>query len=239
MKLLGKGQTRVCYLLAAAVVAFTPLAANAVPLNFTFTGAIDRFSLWGSASGAGDLNVGDSVSGSFTYDGSIVPDGFVFADDGISNFSITVDGFSYTATGTSRALLYDDWMLGSSSPVVDLFIAQSGPLNGPNQGGLPPFIAQFSLRTTSNLSIFQAGVSPSLGDFQQLIIDNESDFNTNFLTFADFRVNPDDRIVARFNLTGVTVSTTDPAVPLSAPATLPLMAAGLGLLGFIARRRKG
>ena len=241
MKLLGKGQTRVRYLLAAAVVAFTPFAANAVPLNFTFTGEIETFSFTGGASATGDIDVGDSVSGSFSYDGSIVPipNGIVFADDTISNFNITVDGFSYTATGTSQARLDDDHMAGFSAPERDYFRASSGLLIGPNQGGLPPLFAQFSLLTGSNLNIFQAGISPTLADFQQFIADNESGIGTNFIVFAAEPFFSSPRTIARFNLTEVTVSTADPAVPLSAPATLPLMAAGLGLLGFIARRRRG
>ncbi len=241
MKLLGKGQTRVRYLLAAAVVAFTPFAANAVPLNFTFTGAIDTFSLTGGASGTGDLDVGDSVSGSFTYDGSLVPvaNGRVHGPGTISGFSITVGGFSYTTTGTSQATLDDDRMPGSAAPETDYFSAAEGQLIGSSQGGLVPRFARFSILSTSNLSIFQAGISPSLADFQQLIADNESSGNTNFIAFANGPILSTPRITARFNLTEVTVSAADPAVPLSAPATLPLMAASLGLLGFIARRRKG
>ena len=239
MKLLGKGQTRVCYLLAVAFVAFTPFAANAVPFNFTFTGEIGSITFLNGGSATGDIDIGDSVSGSFTYDGSIVPDGILSADDVISNFSITVDGFSYTAPGTALATLYDNIMPGPSAPVIDYFAAQSGPLIGPNQGGVPPAGAQFSLLTTLNLSIFQAGISPTLADFQQFIADNESGIGTNFIVFAAEPFFSSPRTIARFNLTEVTVSTADPAVPLSAPATLPLMAAGLGLLGFIARRRKG
>ena len=237
MKLLGKRQTKLSGFLAATLVACTPIAANAVPFNFTFTGEIELITFLNGGSATGDIDVGDSVSGSFTYDGSIVPDGALTDDDAISNFSITVDGFSYTATGTGRARLFDDVMQGSSAPVTDSFAATSGPLSGPNQGGVPPFFAQLSLLTASNISIFQAGVSPTLADFQQLIADNESGTSTNLIAFAADSFSS--RTIARFNLTDVAVSTTDPGVPLSAPATLPLMAAGLGLLGFIARRRKG
>ena len=238
MKLLGNRQMKLGFFLTAALVAFTPFAANAVPFHFTFTGEIGAFSFTGGASATGDIDIGDSVSGSFTYDGSIVPDGFTSATDIISNFSITVGGISYTATGTGPGALHDDYASGPFAPVADAFSADSGSLIGPNQGGLPPLRAQFSLRAESNLNILQAGISPTLADFQQFIVDNESNTNTNFIAFGINPVSLNSSMTARFNLTDVTVSTADPAVPLSAPATLPLMAAGLGLLGFMGRRRK-
>ena len=228
------------YFLVAILIAFTPFAANAVPFNFTFTGEIKSFRLMSGASSTGHLDVGDSVSGSFTYDGSIVPSRLAFGFDTISDFSITADGSSYTATGPSRARLTEDSTLNSST-LRDSFAAESGPLSGPDQGGLSPVLAQFFLLTESNLSVFQAGISPTLSDFQQLIADDESSSTTNnYIVFTDPLIPVGaPRMMVRFDLTDVTVSTADPAVPLSTPATLPLMAAGLGLLGFIGRRRKG
>lgn len=240
MKLLGHEKMKISYFLAATLVTFTPFAADAVPFNFTFTGEIEEFSFTAGASATGDLDIGDSVSGRFTYDGSIVPDGITLADDAISDFSITVGGISYTATGTGQGRLDDNFMPGPTAPVRDYFGAESDSLVGPDQGGLPPLRAQFSVLSRSNLDIFLAGISPTLADFQQLIADNESDENTNFIVFnAGGPILSNPSMTARFILTDATVSAADPGVPLSAPATLPLMAAGLGMLGFIARCRKG
>lgn len=216
----------------AAALISAPLAAQAEIFNFTFSGVVESTNLADNTDvdAIGELNAGDEVSGSFTFDGSVFSGAgagtFASAADAVSNFLITVDGFSYSALGLGSAFLYDNHMPGSAADVTDGFFAGSGQLTGADQGGFAVTSAQFSIGTIVELGILNDLSSPNLSQFEQLIAANTFDGNTNILGFGTGED-------VRFNLAEVTVEMSD--VPL--PAGGLLLLAGLGGLGALRRRQ--
>lgn len=209
-----------------------PVTANAAVFEFAFEGYVDRTNAANNDNvvSIGDLNVDDFVSGSFTFDGAghVASGGTTGSAAGsISDFDITIDGFAYSATGLGSSRLYDNHMPGSAASVTDAFFANSGDISGPDQGGLSPAYAQFSLGSIIDLSIISSLGSPSLLDFQNLIAANTFDGNTNFLVFGA----GDD---VRYSLTSVDVS----VAPVPLPAAGVMLIASLGALGAMKRRKK-
>lgn len=221
------------HLATAMALTVTPFAASADLLNFTFGGFVERTNDGNNRNVAsiGDLNVDDIVSGSFVLDTSLLTGpaataGWQAFNNAVSDFVLTVDGFTYTDSGLGRATIHNDYRAGSSAPERDMFFAESTQAVGAMQGGLTATGMQFSIGGTD---AFAAGSlsglnAPSIGQFIDLFNNDNNNGNTKVLTFNDGSD-------VRYDLTSLSVQ----AVPLPAPALLLL--AGLGGLGLMRRRK--
>lgn len=227
---------KIKHLVAAAALATVPISASANILSFVFEGFVESTNDGANIDVAsiGDLNVDDFVSGSFLLDTSLLTGapgttGTFSAGSAVSDFMLTIDGYTYTDPGLGSATLHNDYMAGSSAPFRDMFFAFSSGANGADQGGLQASGFQFSLGGTD---AFAAGSlsgldAPTIAEFNSLFLNDNNNGNTKILTFNDGSD-------VRYDVTSVTVTTAP--VPLPAPALLLL--AGLGGLGVM-RRRKG
>lgn len=218
-------------LAATAAIAITPFAASANILNFAFEGFVESTNDGGNNDVAwiGELNVGDFVSGSFVLDTSLLTGGSgtsLIVAGAISNFALTIDGFSYLSADTGAATLHDNHMAGTSAPERDMFIANvTSGVMGPAQVGLDPARMQFSIGGTDAIGVLSGLNVPTIAQFLDLFNNDNNNGNTKFLSFSDGSD-------VRYDLTSLTVTTSE--VPL--PAGLPLMLAGLAAFG-LARRK--
>jgi len=219
------------HIVAILALGAVPVSAQAAVFDFVFEGYVESTNdaANNDVASIGDLNVDDFVSGSFRFDGSAhsaTGGTFGSASGTVSDFQITVDGYEFNALGLGSSFIYDNHMPGSAASVTDGFFARSGPLSGPDQGGLAVSSAQFSIGTIVDLTILSSLASPSLLDFNNLIAANTFDGNTNILGFGS----GDD---VRYGLTSVSVS----IAPVPVPAAGVLLIASLGALGAMKRRK--
>lgn len=219
--------------LIAAAIALMPLAAHAAVLKFNFEGFVESTNDGANIDvpAIGDLNVDDLVTGSFHLDtsqftGAAGATGTNTIANAVSNFILTIDGFTYSAPGLGGASLRNDFTAGSGI-TRDLFIATSGAASGPTQGGLAPSYLQFSLGgSDAFLAGSLSGLDvPTIPEFQSLFANDNNNGNTKFLTFTDGSD-------VRYDVTSLSIA----AVPL--PASSLLLLAGVGGFGLM-RRKKG
>lgn len=166
----------------AAAMAAAPMAASAAILDFAFTGVVESVNDGANndlPSGLGPYTVGDTLTGSFLLDTSLMTGGTgtsaTYAG-AVSNLSVTIDGNTYISTAAGSARVDDDNQSGSSAPERDLFFATFGSVSGPDAGGEAVAGFQFSLGGTD---AYDAGVlsdveAPSVGQFLALFANDNN-----------------------------------------------------------------
>jgi hypothetical protein len=220
-------------LMLAATLATLPTMAGAVILDFDFTGEVESVNDGSNANlpgGLGPYNVGDILNGSFLLDTSLMTGGSgtsAFYAGAVSNLSVTIDGNTYTSSGTGSAQVRNDNQSGSSAPKRDMFFA-TFTVNGPSAGGLAVSGFQFTLGGTN---AYAAGSlsdvdAPTIAEFISLFNNDNNDGNTKILGFSDGSD-------VRYDVTGLTVRSVS-AVPL--PPSFLLLLIGLGILAAASRR---
>jgi len=195
--------------LASAVLA-TSVGANAA-VNGSLGGGIGTFA---TLSGAGVPNSGGTLSGSVTAvitGGQIQAADLVFADD-------VVPGENFLSTGPV-----------SGSPTT-LTFAGAGVSYISFLWGSPDLFNSLTVNSTGSSQVFTAA------SLLFPVTNGDQSFNQSvqftglagaLITSLVFSSNQDAFEVARFSTT-----------PIPEPETYAMMLAGLGLMGFVARRRK-
>jgi len=210
-------------LCAFLFVTAAPARAEIIEVSYTGTVTLVDTPL------AGAFSLGDAVVGQFEFErpaGAPVFDVFNRARyaESLQSFSITVGSYSASATG-GNVIVNDDVQAGSLAPVRDGFSASgSQGLSGAPIAGLNLVAMQFSL-LSSVLSTLNSFAIPSTAELNALWMTNLADGNTNWLAFAGAE--------ARYSLDSFSVISSIPE-----PQNYALLLAGLGLLGFAARRRQ-
>lgn len=222
--------------LGLCFVAVIGVSANAYAANIEiqFSGAVQSITTTGDPIVVdGTFSIGDTVSGTIIYDPTTPPDEMVTGSaifiDTLPSFSLTIDGLNFLGErGFLRVLDSPDF--GTLSDryafVADASTSSANPstLMGPTVNGTTARLSQLTL-LSSVLTTITSLDAPTLGQIQSF--PNESDENTNLLSFANGNV-------VRFDLATLTASEVasdvDGAVPL--PAAFTLLLGALGLLFF-------
>ncbi|MGH8618576.1 MAG: PEP-CTERM sorting domain-containing protein [Burkholderiales bacterium] len=197
------------------VVCFGALCANlarAELTTYTFQGE-----LWFvSPSFSGVLSVGDPITGSFSFD-SATPDSVADPANGLYRPSVSVSmsnplAFSFTSPASTSSI-------SVANGSTDLFAVALGPLGaGPVVGGL-------------RLSGWELAVLDTAG----AMLNSDSANGPLMFSFADYAS------LEVFFAGGNFISTLTSfqlASPVPEPESYAMLLAGLGVLGFIVRRRK-
>ena len=213
------------------------LATAAVPAlaaTYSFTGSVSRINDGSNIDlpgGFGGFMIGDAVSGRFTYDETLVNNpstgASVTYSGVVSEFNLTIGGVGFSLAAPSGDVsVSDNYMAGSAAPFRDTFIVSQGAAGvlGPNVGGLQPTRIQFGIGTTDT-SILSSTSNPTSGELISLFFGDQLNGNVSFLSLSD-------GTDIRFGFDDGSFS----VVPL--PAGLPLLTAGLFVLGFVGRKRR-
>ena len=214
-----------CALMVAAAATTT---AQAAAVTYYFGGTLD------AVSGVPSLSVGDSFTGSFTFESTSVnlnsfpsPNIADYVDSS-SAIEVTVNGYSFSSVNTSACasvacggiLVYND-----APTLGDYFQASSSvygilaPVTGPNLAGLGTSLSLVLALQDSTGTVFNSTALPlslTLSSFDQArfgLIDGSSGSPTGSLTY---------------------LSTTAPVPEASTSAMLAL---GLSALTFVRRRK--
>ena len=219
-------------ILNVGLVAVLSLCAMpALAITYSFTGSISSVNDGSNndlPGGFGGYTVGESVSGIFTFDESAANAGLTDASSTysgiVSQFDLTIDGVLFSLAGPGDLQVSDNYMAGSSAPFRDTFIVSEGAAGvlGPDVGGLSPSRIQFGIGTTDT-TILSSTSSPTPSELIALFAADQLNGNISFLSLED---GTDIRYGFDVDSFGV--------VPL--PAGLPLLAAGLLVLGIAGRR---
>jgi len=212
----------------AALVVFSPLSATAAVLEYTFSADFDSSHVFNGFDETADIDANNvqalgQITGTIQFDDTLISDlGDVKL---LGPPSISIDGFvrqgfelPLTATLLSDTATYDAIKTGNAafSPTT------------PN--GVYTNIS-FSLIDNSNL-LFASGLafpdSLSLSDFDDTYFSVQSTvFDQNLGASGSASK------VASFTITRL-----DPVIAVPLPAGLPLLAAGLGVMGWVGRRKR-
>jgi hypothetical protein len=187
-------------------------AAQAAPITFRFGGQV-------TISPVSGINIGDSISGLYTFDSDATaqfpssPNVAIY-DTGLSSYSVQVGIFSGAAS-SGRIIVADNF--GGS---IDVYNAGTSVLTGTSMSGLTAFQSFIELSTVSGtaLSSFALPLSPP----------DLSDFSARTIVLRFLDASTMTNYTVRGSLTLLE------AVP--APGALAVL--GLGLLGIGGLRRK-
>ncbi len=195
-----------------------PSLSLATPFQINFTGAVE------SSSPTLGFAFGDPVTG------EIIVTTDNLAPASLSFFEITIGSFT-ASVSSGNAIVHDDFMAGSSAPVVDSILINEFSGITSSTGAAVNWL-QFSVGT-ENLSILNAASVVGPTEVLALWNDTPNYFsgNLNFVSFV--QGGP-----VRFALNSVTVSSvSSPAIP--EPSTMLLFGSGLvGLAAWCSKRRR-
>lgn len=210
------------HFIALCLVAQASFAA-ALPINGSFTGAITS-----SNNAALPFAIGDPVTGTFSYDSNAVPFGGLPGSDTMTYFadSYEVNASGHVFTGVVDIRLRITNRNPGTGPDGFHYFARA---SGPSFNNFVPADIQLSLSNADGAAFTSTALPP-------LPLDSaEFGFKLGTLNFFLFGNGALGSARAEFNITSLTLPSVA-AVP--EPATYALMLAGLGIVGFAARRRR-
>ena len=212
-----------CALMMAATATTT---AQAAAVTYYFGGKLE-----GVDTGLPSLSVGNSFSGSFTFESTALdafPDSaFGIYDAGVT-IGVTLNGYSFFSA--SNCTTCSVVQVGNNVTGSDHFFVYSDidtnvmPVTGPNLNGLSPFALNITLRDTSG-AVFSSDALSS---------------NLALTSFDDqhFLIAFGDRNNGLPSATGsLTYLSTTAPLPVPEASTSAMLALGLGALAVVRRRK--
>ncbi len=197
-------------------------AAQAAAVTYTFGGTLDT-------SNVPSLAVGDTFTGTLTFDSSSIDLGGATYDTNIS-ISGTVNGLTFSSTSPCASC--GGISVSDNIGGMDRFIATSyfggsiyAPVTGPSVDGFANYFLRLVLDDT-NSTAFGSNALPS-----NLAL---SSFDKTYFSFSFLDVNANEHD-AYGPLSSLSLTATP---PVSEASTSAMLALGLGALGVAARRRK-
>ena len=210
--------------LAAACALMVAASAQAASVTYAFAGTLD------TVAGVPSLSVGNTFTGSFTFESTSLPAPSGGYDANIV-FEATVNGFSFSTTSPcdtcGGVTVFDNaGVSGSDSFIVSSLLGFPiyAPVAGPNLDGLQHYYLALQLNDTS-ATAFNSFALPSNLTF--------ASFDTSFFALSFLTAGFSQALVSG-PLSSLTRVVTPPVPEASTSAMLAL---GLGALA-VARRRK-
>ena len=206
--------------LAGGILASAATSANASLITFNFTGTV---TLVESPLG-GTFSLGQTLSGSYTFDSSIAATGASTSNfavfNALTSFNFSIGGYSASSSGAPEIQVDNDPGAPNHDRYAIVSQASNG-LTGPDVSSLALNTFGFRLDDSTDSVFSNALILPTALNF--------SDFTSSSF-FVFFTNSAGALSIVSGTLTDVS------AAPL--PATLPLFASGLGALGLLGWRRK-
>jgi hypothetical protein len=214
------------FVAAAVILIGLPANASASPITFTFNGTVTTV----NPLLAGTFNIGDSLTGSLTYDSALLdsnanPNVGQYAP--LSSLGFTVG--SYTAAFVNGSGFVT---VTNGAPIPDQ-LGLRGDVTGATVNGFKPFNLQLSLVDSTGL-VFS-------GDTLHLAFSTSQFTSSQFFFSFTNRADPNDLSSPGTNFTGVqgTFSgSTGVAATVPEPATFTLLVGGLGAITPWLRKKR-
>ena len=166
-------------LVPAALVLFLAQCAGATTLTFSFSGIVT--STAANSVAISEVMVGDEVSGQFSFDSSAVDAMAGDSHSGLyeaTEFYLTVDGYTYSATGNNISITNDAVLIqGLSALDAYEIVTPLRNVTGPSLSDLP--IAQIDLvLVDTDATVFSDDSLPTSVDINEFEITSEDPYGT-------------------------------------------------------------
>jgi hypothetical protein len=223
----------------AAVIGFGANAAQATPVNYSYSGVIDS----SDASLPSNFQAGQTFSGTFSVDPTVVPtspNGEQFVYNALLSFSVNIGGYVATKTGLLPGEEVQVDLHGGPQSLTDRYDALSRGVTGGTTGGFKiGSIVSLVLFSTADHPVFSPGFTTAsatpplptdLSGFDLTL--SGFFFSMDTVTTEAAPFSPQDGTPVSGHLTSL-----DQTAPIPEPGSLALMVIGMATCGGTWLRR--
>jgi hypothetical protein len=191
-------------------------------VTYNFTGVVSSVDA-ALTPGPGPVAPGNALSGSFSYETTAPANGLGNPEtyDALTSLSFTVGGYSASLLGSKQIIVADSFF---GKDLFQINAKAADGLSGPPINGFNLFIFSFELFDSSN-SVFSSAALPALLNFGSF---DSAEFLLSFLSPLNGNT--------QANITGRITDVSLAEAPI--PGAGLLFAGGLGMIGFLAHRRR-